>query len=426
MRVFNLTSLNISQEVPKVLFKPININEEYVFFEKLLTGYEDSWSEGIWAYNLNTNQMHRLDSGQHVEFKELYDFDTPQIFWNGTSKIDPNAMYFATITQLGEDEFIEFYQIDLVSATQKTILGFKFPKDTLIYKSMDLLAPGYILFRLSYNEEMMDLDFYDDMYLLDVAEKKYYPVNDELFKINSGQIFISGVGENARVFYEEYYMEEEEQYDFITGDDIELAVELHQDINEEEILNNSIKSILLKDFVEQIKSGTNRIEMQTYDKTEKNGSIRLIGETDRYVYYKKYIYDFVLRQKGDFLSLRNIGNYEVHKIDKNTMTTEFVRNVPIGEEVKTNTKRAYMMKETGFHVKIVDFDTEKVVMDYKKRFVGRAYEELADLINDEYFIVHLDSEDPRVASFMIVDAKNDEMLIAGHDVLVLQDYIFVV
>ncbi len=172
MQVFNLTSLNVSQEVPKVLFKPINLTKDYVFFEKLLTGKDETWSEGIWAYHILTNEMHRMDQGQHVEFKELYDFDTPQIYWNGMSKIDPDAMYFATITELDEEEYIEFYEIDLLSGVQRNVLGFKFAKEELYYKSMDLLAPGYILLRLNFNPEYMDVEFFDEVYLIDVKEKK--------------------------------------------------------------------------------------------------------------------------------------------------------------------------------------------------------------------------------------------------------------
>lgn len=426
MQVFNLTSLNISQEVPRVLFKPINLNKEYVFFEKLLNGKDDTWSEGIWAYHINTHQMHRMDQGQHVAYQELYDFDTPQIFWNGTSKIDPDAMYFATITELDGEEYIEFYEIDLLSGVQRNVLGFRFPKEELYYKSMDLLAPGYILLRLCYNVEYMDLEFFDEVYLIDVKEKSYYPIYDEIFKISAGSLIVSGSGENARVFVEEYYLEEEEQYDILTSDEVELVFELPEGIDLDILYKNSIRTILLSDFVLQVKEGREKIELEIIDEMFKDGSLRLIGETDRDIFYKKQYYDFVLKERGDFLSLRKIGSYELYRLDKATLHKELVRDIHGDIQIKTSTQRAYIINESRFHATIEDAQTQEIVFDYKKRFVGRAYESVAELVNDEYFIVNLRSDDPKVASYMIVDVKTDEMIVAGHDVLILQDYIFVI
>lgn len=426
MKVFNLTSLNITQEVPRVVFKPINMNSKFIFFEKLLTGLDDTWSEGIWAYDIDTHLMNRVDQGQHVSYKELYDFDTPQIFWNGTSQVDPHAMYFATITELEDREFIEFYEIDLLSGVQRNILGFKYEQDQFIYKNMTLLAPGYLLFRLSYNVDFIDVDFYDDVYLLDVKEKKYYPIQDEKFKINAGSISVSGEGKDARLFLEEYYLEEQEQYELITSEEVELAYDLHETVDPHDLYRNSIRTLLLEDFVRQVKEGAVNIQMQVLDELFMEGVIRRIGDTKSALYYKKKYYDFVLKEKGDFLSLRKIGSYAVYKIDKTTLECQFVRDVHHDLEVKTNSQRAYTIHESRFHSKLEDFDTGEPVYDYKKRFVGRVQEEVAEIIDDEYLIIHLDSDDPRVASYMIVDAKTDEMMIAGHDVLVLEDHIFVI
>ena len=383
MQVFNLTSLNISQEVPRVLFKPINLTKEYVFFEKLLNGKDDTWSEGIWAYHINTHQMHRMDQGQHVAYQELYDFDTPQIFWNGTSKIDPDAMYFATITELDGEEYIEFYEIDLLSGVQRNVLGFRFPKEELYYKSMDLLAPGYILLRLCYNVEYMDLEFFDEVYLIDVKEKSYYPIYDEIFKISAGSLIVSGSGENARVFVEEYYLEEEEQYDILTSDEVELVFELPEGIDLDILYKNSIRTILLSDFVLQVKEGREKIELEIIDEMFKDGSLRLIGETDRDIFYKKQYYDFVLKERGDFLSLRKIGSYELYRLDKATLHKELVRDIHGDIRIKTSTQRAYIINESRFHATIEDAQTQEIVFDYKKRFVGRAYESVAELVNDE-------------------------------------------
>ncbi len=408
------------------MFKPINVSDEVVFFEKLLIGLDDTWSEGIWSYHIHTHQMNRMDQGQHVLFQELYDFDTPQISWNNGEVFDSDTMYFATITELDEESYIEFYELDIHSWLQKNLMGFRFNSSDYVYKGMELLSPGYIMFRLSYNMEYVDVDFFDNIYLLDAHEKKYYPVYDELFKINAGSIFVSGKGDAARVFFEEQYLQEDEQYELITSKELELAFDLHESIEPDDLLKNSIKTMLLTDFVAQIKSGATHIEWEVLDEIRFNGSIRLIGETQENIYYKKKHYEFALREIGDFISLRKIGSYEVYRINKETLEREFIRDVHSNEEIRTNLRRAYYAKDSKMHTKLYDFETEKPVRTYKKRFVGRVREELVDFVGDEYFLIELHSDDSRVAKFMIVDAERDEMLIAGRDVITSGNYIFVI
>ncbi|MGL5257840.1 MAG: hypothetical protein ACRC76_12490, partial [Proteocatella sp.] len=192
MQIFNLKYLNNSQEVPKILFKPINITEDNIYFEKLIIGMEDTWSEGIWEYNKYDHLINRLDTGHHAENIQLYDFDTPINLLNKNIEESTQKLYFTTITEIDDEDYIEFFEIDLERRRQRSILGFTFDKDTFFYKKMEILAPGYILFRLSYDLELIDSDFFDSIYLLDVKEKKYYEIMDEAFNINSGNRFILG------------------------------------------------------------------------------------------------------------------------------------------------------------------------------------------------------------------------------------------
>ena len=427
MQVFNLTSLNTSQEVPRSMYKPINITDECIYLEKILITLDDTWSNGIWAYNLAMNKMHRIDQGQHVEYADLYDIDTPTMHWNGTTKLDPDFMYFATITELKDEDYIEFYEIDLISGTQKNILGFKFDKDSLLYKNMEVLATGYILFRLSYDMELSETDFFDVLYLIDVKERKYYEIMDEEFKINYGQRIIIGEGEEAKIVFDQYFLSEEEQYDMLTSEDIELIFDLPENIEENMLHKNAIKMTNLKDFIDEIKSGKEELTFEIIDEIEEEGSIRIIGETAENIYYKKKYYDFALREKGDFLSLRQIGSYQVHKINKKTLEKTFIRNVHGDIEVKTNLNRAYTVTPQNKVIKIQDFDTDETIYTYKKRYIGKAQEEVIEFANDEYLVIGLEStESLKTRRYMIVDAFTDEIIIIGSDVLLLQDYLFIV
>ncbi len=427
MQVFNLTSLNMTQEVPRAIYKPINISEEYIYFEKILITLEDTWSNGIWAYNLALNKMHRIDHGHHVDYGDLYDIDTPNINWNGTTKIAPEVMYFATITELNEEDYIEFYEIDLVSGVQKIILGFKFDKDSLLYKNMEVLAPGYLLFRMSYDMELSETDFFDVVYLIDVEEKKYYEILDEEFKINYGRRIIIGEEEESKILFDEYFLSEEEQYEMLTSEDIELAFDLPKDMVEETLHKNAIRYANLIDFIHEIKAGKEELSFRTIDEIDGEGSIRIIGETTDNIYYRKKYYDFALRERGDFLSLRQIGSYEVYKINKDTLEKTFIRNVHGDVEVKTNANRAYTIIPQNKIIKIQDFDTEEIIYNYKKRYIGKAQEQIMEFANDEYLVIGLESvETLSGMRYMIVDAINDEILIIGNDVLMLQEYLFVI
>ena len=427
MQVFNLTSLNMTQEVPRAIYKPINISEEYIYFEKILITLEDTWSNGIWAYNLALNKMHRIDHGHHVDYGDLYDIDTPNINWNGTTKIAPEVMYFATITELNEEDYIEFYEIDLVSGVQKIILGFKFDKDSLLYKNMEVLAPGYLLFRMSYDMELSETDFFDVVYLIDVEEKKYYEILDEEFKINYGRRIIIGEEEESKILFDEYFLSEEEQYEMLTSEDIELAFDLPKDMVEETLHKNAIRYANLIDFIHEIKEGKEELSFHTIDEIDSEGSIRIIGETTDNIYYRKKYYDFALRERGDFLSLRQIGSYEVYKINKDTLEKTFIRNVHGDVEVKTNANRAYTIIPQNKIIKIQDFDTEEIIYNYKKRYIGKAQEQIMEFANDEYLVIGLESvETLSGMRYMIVDAINDEILIIGNDVLMLQEYLFVI
>ncbi len=427
MQVFNLTSLNTTQEVPRSIYKPINITDECIYLEKILLTLDDTWSNGIWAYNLAMNKMHRVDQGQHVDHADLYDIDTPTVHWNDTGRINPDTMYFATITELGDENYIEFYEIDLIDNVQKSILGFKFDKESLLYKNMEVLDTGYILFRLSYDLEMSETDFFDVVYLIDVREKKYYEILDEEFKINYGRRIIIGEGDDARILFDEYFLSEEEQAEMMVSDDLELIFDLPENLDEGILHKNAIKVAKLKNFIEEVKAGKEELSFEILDQIEGEGSIRLIGETEENIYYKKKYYDFVLRERGDFLSLRQIGSFEVHKINKETLETTFIRNLHGDIEVKTNMNRAYTVIPQNKVIKIQDFDTEEIIYTYKKRYIGRAKEDIIEFAADEYLVIGLESTDTlKNMRYMIVDAYTDEIITIGNDVLQLQDYLFVV
>ncbi len=428
MQIFNLKYLNNSQEVPKVIYKPINITEDNIYFEKLLIGMEDTWSEGIWEYDKYDHTIVRLDTGHHAENVQLYDFDTPINLLSKNTEESTNKMYFTTITEFDEEDYIEFFEIDLEKRKQKSILGFTFDKDSFFYKKMEMLAPEYILFRLSYDMELIDSDFFDSIYLLDVKGKQYYEIMDEAFNINSGnRILIGETFEQQYILMEEYYLEEDEQLEMLTSDDVELAFELPGDIEQEQLHVNSIKIIKLSDFIEQVKDGETNLKFEILDKVDSDGVIRIIGETEDFVYYKKEHYDFILKQKTDFVSRRKIGRTEIYKIDKKSFDVTYVKDVDKISKIKASEYFMYEIIENKEDIQIFDLETGELIYTYKIRYEGRLKQEIAGFKNGEYLIVKFTSpNDEDIFKYEVIDCLTKEPIIIGDDVLLLDSYIFVI
>lgn len=428
MQIFNLKYLNNSQEVPKILYKPINITEENIYFEKIIMGMEDSWSEGIWEYNKFDHAIKRLDRGHHAENVQLYDFDTPINFLSKDIQGSMDKMYFTTITEIEDEDYIEFYEIDLETRSQKSILGFTFDKDAFLYKKMEILAPGYILFRLSYDMELADSDFFDSVYLLDVKEKKYYEIMDETFTINSGNRILLGENfEDQHLLIEECYLDEEDQFDILTQEDVELAFDLPGDMEQKQLHINSIKVIKLSNFIEQIKNGKSHMDFEIIDKIDQEGVIRILGETEDSVYYKKEHYDFILKQRNDFMSRRKLGSTQIYKIDKDTFESTHIKDVSKNSDVKVNNFCVYEVVESKDKIDLVDLETDEIIYTHGIIYPGKLVQDVISFKNNEYLIVRLSKpENDMLCTYEVIDCYTGEAIIHGKDILTLDNYIFVV
>jgi len=428
MQIFSLKYLNSSQEVPKILYKPINITEENIYFEKIVMGMEDSWSEGIWEYNKYDQAIKRLDRGHHAENIQLYDFDTPINFLSKDIQGSMEKMYFTTITEIEDEDYIEFFEIDLETRIQQSILGFTFDKDAFLYKKMEILAPGYIIFRLSYEMELADSDFFDNVYLLDVKEKKYYEVMDDAFNINVGnRILIGETFEEQYLLFEEFYLDEEEQLEMLISEDVELVFDLPGEMEQEQLHVNTIKIIKLSDFIEQVKNEESQIAFHIIDKIDQEGAIRIIGETDDFIYYKKEHYDFVLMQKSDFMSRRKVGRTEIYKINKENFETIHIKDVSKEADVNANSLCAYKITEFDDRIELSDLETDEILFTYKIVHPGKLIQEIVDFKNNEYLIVRISRpEDEMTCIYEVIDCYTNEIIINGKDILTLDDYIFVV
>jgi len=428
MQIFNLQNLNKCQEVPKIIYKPLNVTDTNIYFEKIVLGMEDTWSEGIWEYDKSTHVMNRLDKGHHAENVQLYDFDTPFNYLSSDIDGARDSLYFVTITEENDDDFIEFYEINLKSRLQKKILGFTFDRDAFLYKKMEILAPGYILFRLSYDLELADSDFFDSMYLLDVKEKKYYEILDDAFNINAGSRIITGkTFEQQYIFIEEYYLSEEEQLEMLVSAEVELAFDLPGDLETNQVHVNSIKSVKLSDFIDQVKSGAKYIAFDIIDEIDQEGIIRIIGHSDTSLYYRKEYYNFILNKKSDFVSRRKIGRSEIYKVDKETLERTYVKDVDKRTAIIVDNNNIFEIIEFDDRSELLDMETHKSKFTFKKAPYKNVQYEIVDFKNNEYLIVMVSSEaNDELISYHVIDVSTKEEVLSGSDILTIDNYIFVI
>ena len=428
MQIFNLQNLNKWQEVPKIIYKPLSVTDSSIYFEKIVLGLEDSWSEGIWEYDKFSHVMNRLDKGHHAENVQLYDFDTPINYISSNVEGSLDKLYFTTITEVGDDDFIEFFEIDLESRIQRNILSFTFDKDAFLYKKMEILAPGYILFWLSYDLELADSDFFDSIYLLDVKEKKYYEILDDAFNINSGTRILTGeTFKEQYLFIEEYYLSEEEQLEVLTSEEVELAFDLPGDLEPAQVHVNAIKGIKLSDFIDQVKNGEKYIDFDIIDELDQEGTIRLIGHSDKAIYYRKEYYEFILSQKNDFMSRRKIGRSEIYRVDMKTLEKSYLKDVDRGSTIIVNNDSIFEVIEFNDRSELLDLETHETRFTFKKTPFRDWKYEIVDFKNNEFLIVSMSSPTEEIGrAYHIVDVSTRETVITGSDILTVDNYIFVI
>ncbi|WP_028830148.1 hypothetical protein [Proteocatella sphenisci] len=428
MEIFNLENLNKWQEVPKIIYKPLNVTDANIYFEKIVLGMEDNWSEGIWEYDKLTHVMNRMDKGHHAENIQLYDMDTPVNYLRSDIEGARDNIYFVTITEEDDDDFMEFYEINLKSRLQKKILGFTFDRDSFLYKKMEILAPGYILFRLSYNMELADSDFFDSIYLLDVKEKKYYEILDDAFNINAGKRIITGkTFEDQYIFMEEYYLSEDEQFEVLVSAEVELAFDLPGDLEKNQVHINSIKYIKLSDFIDQVKSGAKHIGFEVIDEIDQEGIIRTIGHSDTSIYYRKEYYNFILNKKSDFVSRRKIGRSEIYKVNKETFKKTYVKDVDKSTSIIIDNNDIFEIIEFDDRSELLNMENHKSEYIFRKgRYENMTYE-IVDFKNKEFLIIMVSNGlNGDWITYHVIDALTKKEISSGNDILTIDNCIFVI
>ncbi|MGL5440080.1 MAG: hypothetical protein ACRDA4_06760 [Filifactoraceae bacterium] len=424
MHIFDLKKLDNGQEVPKIIYRPFKIHNNNAYFEKIVIAKDHEWTDGIVEYDLNSHMLTRIDEGPHTEEPMMFDVEVPFTYEDIQVLQKMKSIYYSSTTELDSTIYIKFYEIDLVASVQRLIMSFSYKKDQVLYRGMEILTNGYIIFRISNSIEDDDSGFKDRIYLIDVSERTYYEIHDEVLRLTFGNKYVIDQT-NPTLIVEEYYISESEQFELLTLKDVELAFDLPDNIDENYIHKNAIHQIPFKTFLKLVKSDE-PIKYSIVDDIYLEGSIRIIGKTDKNIYYRKRIYDHILKDSKDFLARQMMGKELLMKINTNTHKVQVVGPYEYHTEYAFSSNKLYAVLNSDLDIRLENVDTKKIEIIYMKRTNLFAKERVLAVIDSKNIILktrYLDSLKDD-STLIIHDVENHDDLSFSEDIFVIGDYLF--
>lgn len=424
MYIFDLKKLDNGQEVPKVVYRPFKIYNKNAYFEKIVIAKDHEWTDGIVEFDLKSQMITRIDEGPHVDEPMMFDVEVPFTYEDIQVLQTMKSIYYSATTELDSTVYIKFYEIDLEASVQRLIMSFSYKKDHVLYRGMEILTDGYIIFRITDSIEDDDSGFKDRIYLIDVEERTYYEIHDDIMRLSFGNKYV--VGETLpRLVVEEHYISETEQLELLTLKDVELAFDLPDDIDENYIHKNAIYQIPFKTFLKLVKSDE-KISYTVIDDIHLEGSIRVVGETDKFIYYRKRIYDHILKSSQDFLARQMVGKELLMKISKATMKSSVVGPYSFPSQYLIAKNKLYRVIDSQTQIQLENVDTKKIELIYDKRKDLFENERILAIIDIQNIILKIyPFNSPPDSHYLIVhDVVSGEDLGKAEDIFILDDYIF--
>lgn len=424
MYIFDLKKLDNGQEVPKIVYRPFKVYNGNAYFEKIVIAKDHEWTDGIVEYNFDTHMLTRIDEGPHVDDPMMFDIEVPFTFEDIQVLKTMKSIYYSSTTEINSTVYIKFYEIDLDASVQRLIMSFSYRKDYVLYRGMELLTDGYIIFRITDSVEEDDSGFKDRIYLIDVAERTYYEIHDDIIRLSFGNKYV--VWEpTPRLIVEEHYISETEQLEILTLKDVELAFDLPDDVDEDYIHKNTIYQTPFRVFLKQVKTDS-EITYDIIDDIYLEGSIRTVGETDKAIYYRKRIYDHILKNSTDFLARQMVGKELLMRINKLSLKTSVVGPYSYPSQYLISKNKFYCVQNTDEDIRLENVDTKKIELIYEKRPELFINERIVSLVNNQTIIlkVYPIGNVPDNNHLVIHNVVSGTDIHMADDIFVIDDYLF--
>jgi hypothetical protein len=425
MKIVNLNQLNQQQEIPKITYRPFKTYRDFIYLEKVASSLEQEWTEGIFEFSLESNEMVRIDVGPQVKDPFLFDMEIPFTLSDIEKMSKHNRIYYSLVSQMNDEIILSFYEIDLDTRKQLLVLSFSYGVSEFDYLGMELLSEGFFLFRLS--DTSPQSGGAESVYLVDVSEQSYYLVKDSILCMTFGEKSVFESKKGRFLLIEECYLSEEEQFDLLTSHDLELAIDIPNGMTEDFVHQNSILLIDFDLFLNEVKSGKESLSYQTLDSIFMDGSIRLIGENQKSFYYRQRVYDFVLKSKNDFMSRMMMGHEVIVELNKNSLNTRVVAKERYPNRLVVNDHGLFQVIQKEDCIEIVSLIRHKTIVHYQKHPGLYDSEEFVELANEILMIQCQSKIHPLQEYIKLVDITNkNEIISIARDFFVLGDTIFTV
>lgn len=425
MKIVNLNQLNQQQEIPKITYRPFKTYRDFIYLEKVASSLEQEWTEGIFEFSLESNEMVRIDVGPQVKDPFLFDMEIPFTLSDIEKMSKHNRIYYSLVSQMNDEIILSFYEIDLDTRKQLLVLSFSYGVSEFDYLGMELLSEGFFLFRLS--DTSPKSGGAESVYLVDVSEQSYYLVKDSILCMTFGEKSVFKSKKGRFLLIEECYLSEEEQFDLLTSRDLELAIDIPNGMTEDFVHQNSILLIDFDLFLSEVKSGKESLSYQILDSIFMDGSIRLIGENQKSFYYRQRVYDFVLKSKNDFMSRMMMGHEVIVELNKNSLNTRVVAKERYPNRLVVNDHGLFQVIQKEDCIEIVSLIRHKTIVHYQKHPGLYDSEEFVELANEILMIQCQSKIHPLQEYIKLVDITNkNEIISIARDFFVLGDTIFTV
>ncbi len=363
MDIIDFNWFKSNQEVPRLFYQPFKVWKEDIFFEKIVSTFSREWMDGVYRWDYGSESMVRVDKGIYMEHPDLFNM---QLFYKQSdmdSLCKHDKIYFSVLSMSEDKIFVTFYEIDTSTESQTEILTYSFSQDEWTYSGMEMLTDGYFFFRMTKTD--LENKVKDALYLVNVYKNEAYEVKDDIMRMTYGPILFFESNGRPYVLVEESYLTEEEQEEFLSDEDLELLVVIPEKFNKDFVHRNSILLLDFNNMISALKKGETKFNYIVKDHIFMDGKLRFIGESKRYFYYKKAMYDFTL-SKNDFISRFMIGKESVFSIDKNTFEVNLVSNESEKNIVFADDRGIYRVEENDECIDIVELDTDDRVISYEK------------------------------------------------------------
>ncbi len=414
------------QDVPKIAYRPVKSLEDRIYFEKVQGTLEEQWTEGIYRYDIDGQKLSRVDTGEHYSNPSMYDIEIPGSYEDVLAMKDMNSIYYCVSSKTDDEQKLNFFKLNLNTDTQDDILNFSFLRTRYVYRGLEILTDGYFIFTLSDLSTYPESNQYDRVYLVDVHERRIYEIYDLLFKLTSGKREVIG-SEIKYILIEEVYLLEEEELELLLSDDVELAMDIPEDLTEDFVFKNSIKVLPFKNFLNLVKSGSRYYEYKVMDSIFMDGVIRIVGETQSKIYYKKNKHEHILKSSRDFNERRLKGKEEIFSIDKETLGISKIMELGDKSLLAFEDEMVYEIEETNDRVKIISKIEDNFSFEYEKNTSDiDAKEYFYDLFDHRYLVIGvLKNKEKFSGSFLkIIDMYEIEGDKKCDDIFIIDDTVF--